>query len=180
MKKIMRNSPQRKIFVKSLSPTRTRGWIFFYGLTFPCALGRSGQKVLKREGDGATPMGSFCFEWALYRQDQISMPRTKLPIKPIKLRDGWCDASGDRNYNRQIQHPYPSSAEKLWRKDHLYDVVVVLSYNRRPRVQGCGSAIFMHLAHPDYPPTEGCIALKRSHLLFLLQKIDRRSRIKIG
>lgn len=103
-----------------------------------------------------------------------------LPVKPIKLQDGWCDKSGDRNYNREIQHPYPSSAEKLWRQDNLYDVVVVLSYNRLPRIQGRGSAIFMHIARPGYLPTEGCIGLKRSHLLFLLQKINRASLLTIG
>jgi len=91
-------------------------------------------------------------------------------VRPIAPDDGWCDAPGDRNYNRPVRHPYPASAERLWREDGLYDIVVVLSHNVRPRVRGAGSAVFMHLARPGYRPTEGCIALKREHLLRLLER----------
>ena len=89
-------------------------------------------------------------------------------MRAIRPRDGWCDAPADRNYNRPVRHPYPASAERLWRADGLYDVVVVLGYNDRPRVRGRGSAIFMHVARPGYAPTEGCIALARPHLLRVL------------
>ena len=88
----------------------------------------------------------------------------RLPARAIRPDDGWCDASADRNYNRPVRHPYSASAERLWRSDGLYDLVVVLAYNERPRVRGRGSAIFMHVARPGYAPTEGCIALARAHL----------------
>ncbi len=148
-------------------------------LVLPCALGRSGRATRKHEGDGATPSGIWRPELVLYRADRVQRPTTALPIRPINVDDGWCDAIGDRNYNRWVRHPYPASAERLWRADHLYDVVVVLNHNTRPRVQGAGSAIFMHLARPGYRPTEGCVALTRRHLLFVLARMGRGTRIVI-
>jgi L,D-peptidoglycan transpeptidase YkuD (ErfK/YbiS/YcfS/YnhG family) len=104
----------------------------------------------------------------LYRADRLLRPRTLLPSVRIRTDAGWCDASSDRNYNRPVHHPYPARAEHLWRQDGLYDVVVVLGYNDRPRVRGLGSAIFLHVAASAGAPTEGCIAVARSHLLRLL------------
>ena len=153
-----------------LSAAATRGVVRLGGLAFPCALGRSGRSVRKREGDGATPVGRWRLLRVLYRSDRGRRPSTRLPVRPIAPDDGWCDAPGDRNYNRPVRHPYPASAERLWREDGLYDIVVVLSHNVRPRVRGAGSAVFMHLARPGYRPTEGCIALTREHLLRLLER----------
>jgi L,D-peptidoglycan transpeptidase YkuD (ErfK/YbiS/YcfS/YnhG family) len=107
----------------------------------------------------------------LYRADRVQRPRTRLPVRRIGPRDGWCDAPGDRNYNRPVLHPYPVSAERLWRDDGLYDIVVVLDYNLRPRLRGRGSAVFMHVARPGYRPTEGCIALRQDHLRLLLARL---------
>jgi len=135
------------------------------------ALGRSGMKALKREGDGATPLGRFPIREVLYRTDRISRPRTGVPCRVIRKRDGWCDDPSDRNYNRPIKLPSRRSAEGMMRADELYDVVVVLGYNDRPRVRGRGSAIFMHLARPGYTPTEGCIALSRGDMLALLRHL---------
>ncbi|MFM7084391.1 MAG: L,D-transpeptidase [Hyphomicrobium sp.] len=149
------------------------------GLSFPCSLGRSGKKVFKREGDGATPIGFFSFEQVYYRRDHLFPPLTSLSLRPIRRKDGWCDTVGDRNYNRLIEHPYPCSAEALWRKDDLYDIIIVLSYNRCPRIKGRGSAIFMHIVRSGYLPTEGCIALKKSHLLLLLHKMGRKDLIVV-
>jgi L,D-peptidoglycan transpeptidase YkuD (ErfK/YbiS/YcfS/YnhG family) len=106
----------------------------------------------------------------LYRSDRGRRPLTPLPVRQIAPEDGWCDAPADPNYNRAVRHPYPGSAERLWRDDSIYDIVVVLGHNVRPRVRGAGSAVFMHLARPGYGPTEGCIALKREHLLQLLER----------
>jgi L,D-peptidoglycan transpeptidase YkuD (ErfK/YbiS/YcfS/YnhG family) len=155
--------------VTALAPGATRGIVKLGGRAFPCALGRSGRRAAKREGDGATPIGCWQLLRVLYRADRIRRPATGLPLRQIRASDGWCDAPADRNYNRPVQHPYPASAEHLWRADGLYDVVVVLSHNAQPRVRGAGSAIFMHVAQPGYRPTAGCIALKRVHLLGLLR-----------
>jgi L,D-peptidoglycan transpeptidase YkuD (ErfK/YbiS/YcfS/YnhG family) len=97
----------------------------------------------------------------------------------MRRLDGWCDAPGDRNYNRPVRHPYPASAERLWREDELYDVLVVLGHNQRPRLRGGGSAIFMHVARPGYLPTEGCIALERGHLLALLERLGPGAMVQV-
>jgi L,D-peptidoglycan transpeptidase YkuD (ErfK/YbiS/YcfS/YnhG family) len=165
--------------VTVLSPGATRGTLTFAGLRFPCALGRTGCRARKREGDGATPIGQWRMRAVLYRPDRMRRPRTSLPVRAIRRHDGWCDASADRNYNRQVRLPYPASAERLWREDGLYDLVVVLDYNDRPRSRGRGSAIFMHVARPGYAPTEGCIALARGHLLRLLERLHARTAIGV-
>ena len=149
-------------------------------MRFPCALGRAGCRVRKREGDGATPIGHWRLRAVLYRPDRVQRPRTHLPVRAIRPCDGWCDAPADRNYNRPVRHPYPASAERLWRADGLYDIVVVLDCNDRPRVRGRGSAIFMHVAKPGYAPTEGCIALARAHLLRLLERLGPRSAVAVS
>jgi L,D-peptidoglycan transpeptidase YkuD (ErfK/YbiS/YcfS/YnhG family) len=154
-----------------LSPGATRGVVKLGSLAFPCALGRTGRRAVKREGDGATPLGRWRLLQVLYRADHMRRPATGLPVRQIRPDDGWCDAPGDRNYNRPVRHPYPASAERLWRTDGLYDLVVVLSHNARPRARGAGSAIFMHVAAPGYGPTAGCIALKRGHLQRLLERL---------
>lgn len=146
---------------------------------FRCALGRSGVKTTKREGDGASPRGVYSVRELYYRADKLMRPRSALPLRRTHPEDGWCDAVGDRNYNRSVKHPYPSSAERLWRSDGLYDLILVLGYNDRPRIQGRGSAIFMHVARPGYGPTEGCVALKRRDLEKLLEVIGPRTRIVI-
>jgi L,D-peptidoglycan transpeptidase YkuD (ErfK/YbiS/YcfS/YnhG family) len=115
----------------------------------------------------------------LYRPDRMMRPRSGLPTRALRPDDGWCDAVGDRNYNRRVRHPYPASAERLWRSDHVYDAIVVLDYNTRPRVQGAGSAIFIHLARPQFQPTEGCIALARRDLLLLIARLGPHTRLSI-
>lgn len=175
----MRKKPRGQLFVKALSRGSTRGVVAMAGRTLPCALGRSGRKALKREGDGATPCGRFRLEGVYYRADRSPRPRTGLPVRPITRTDEWCDAVGDRNYNRPVRHPYPASAEAMWRSDGLYDVVVVLNYNLKPRLRGRGSAIFLHVARPGFSPTEGCIALRRPDLLRLLSVLGRGARVHI-
>ena len=145
------------------------------GMVVPCALGRAGSRVVKREGDGATPIGRWHVGEVFYRMDRLRRPRTQLPVRPLRRLDGWCDAVGDRNYNRPVRHPYAASAEKLWRSDSLYDLILTLNHNTRPRVQGHGSAIFLHVAGPGYPTTAGCIAIARLHLLRVLERLDRDS-----
>lgn len=169
-----------RVWVVGRSRGATEGRLRLGSLMLPCALGRSGRSAIKREGDGATPSGTWRPVLVLYRADRRPRPRTALPVRPLKADDGWCDAVGDRNYNRWIRHPYPASAERLWRQDALYDVIVVLDHNQRPRMQGAGSAIFMHLARPGYAPTEGCVALAPRHLLLVLGVAGRDTRVVIA
>lgn len=137
-----------------------------------CALGRSGVKpaAQKREGDGASPLGRWPLRRVLFRADRVEAPRTGLTFTPLAPDDGWCDAPGDPAYNRPVKLPYPASAETLWRDDPLYDLVVVLGHNDSPPVSPLGSCIFLHLARPDFAPTEGCVALAREDLAELLSK----------
>jgi L,D-peptidoglycan transpeptidase YkuD (ErfK/YbiS/YcfS/YnhG family) len=173
----LRRARRDTVVVAGRSPGAARGLVRLGGLVLPCALGRSGRRVRKREGDGATPVGCWRLTAVLYRPDRVRRPATGLPVRRLSPGDGWCDAPADRNYNRPVRHPYPASAERLWRVDGLYDVVVVLSHNAQPRVRGCGSAVFMHVARPGYAPTEGCIALRREHLLRLLQRLGRGAKV---
>jgi L,D-peptidoglycan transpeptidase YkuD (ErfK/YbiS/YcfS/YnhG family) len=123
----------------------------------------------KREGDGASPAGAWPIRRVLYRADRGPKPQTALPVAEIARDDGWCDAPGDPAYNRPVKLPYPASAEAMWREDGIYDVVVVLGHNDDPPAAGKGSAIFLHLNRPDYPPTQGCIAIARPDLDELLR-----------
>lgn len=145
-----------------------------------CALGWGGVSVQKREGDGATPAGAFVMRRVLYRPDREPPPQTRLPCLAIKPSDGWCDAPGDPAYNRPVHLPYPASAEELWRADHVYDLIVVLGYNDDPVVPGQGSAIFLHLATPDYGATAGCVALAHADLLAVLGAADAGSRVIVA
>jgi L,D-peptidoglycan transpeptidase YkuD (ErfK/YbiS/YcfS/YnhG family) len=146
----------------------TRGTLRYGAHCFACALGRSGRTRDKREGDGATPIGRLPMRRVLWRPDRLQRPVSRLPSRPISPDDGWCDAPDDPRYNQSVLHPYPSSAERLWLPEGLYDIIVVLGHNDAPVVPGAGSAIFLHVARDDYGPTAGCIALAREHLLALL------------
>ena len=134
----------------------------------------------KREGDGATPAGSFVLRRVLYRPDREAPPVTALASRPLDPADGWCDAPEDAAYNRPVRLPYRAHAETLWRDDELYDLVVVLGHNDAPVSAGRGSAIFLHLAAPDYRATEGCIALARADLVMVLAAADETSRVIIA
>jgi L,D-peptidoglycan transpeptidase YkuD (ErfK/YbiS/YcfS/YnhG family) len=114
-----------------------------------------------------------------YRADRVFRPVTQLPVRRLGPSDGWCDAPTDANYNRFVQHPYPASAERLWRTDGLYDVIVVLGHNERPRQRNGGSAIFLHVWKPARTPTAGCVAVDRSILLRLVSRLKPGSRLHI-
>ncbi len=149
------------------------------GRVLRAAIGPSGINALKREGDGATPRGAFALRRIVYRADRGPRPASPLPTRPIRVNDGWCEAPGDRNYNRPVPFPYSASAERLWRDDRLYDLVLVLGANDRPRKRGCGSAIFIHVARDGLAPTEGCIAFDKHDLRWLLAHISRHTRVLV-
>ncbi len=133
-----------------------------------CALGRTGVRADKREGDGATPGGAFALRRVLYRADRIPPPATALALQPLEANDGWCDDPADAAYNRMVRLPRDGHCERLWRDDGIYDVLVVLGHNDSPVRAGRGSAIFLHLARPDFRSTEGCVALAAADLLDVL------------
>jgi L,D-peptidoglycan transpeptidase YkuD (ErfK/YbiS/YcfS/YnhG family) len=163
-----------------LGEDHRRGLLVVGGLSVPCALGRSGIRHDKREGDGATPIGNWRLVSALYRADRMPRPTTRLPLRAIRRDDGWCDDPSDRRYNRQVRLPYAGRQERLWREDHLYDVVLVLDYNLAPALPGRGSAIFLHIATPDFRPTEGCVAIALDAMRKLLRQVAPDSILQIG
>jgi L,D-peptidoglycan transpeptidase YkuD (ErfK/YbiS/YcfS/YnhG family) len=156
------------------------GFATWNGRRMRCALGRGGVAQGKREGDGATPAGILPMRRALYRPDRETAPPTRLPLAPLAPDDGWCDAPDDPLYNCPVKLPYRASAEKLWRADRLYDLVVVLGWNDAPVAPGLGSAIFLHLAAPGFAPTEGCVALGRDDLLLVLSESSETSRVIVA
>ena len=144
-----------------------------------CAVGRSGISANKREGDGATPVGYFLAREVFYRADRMAKPPTKLPCRPLAEADGWCDDPADPRYNRAVTLPYAASHEELMRHDGLYDLVVVLGYNDDPVIAGLGSAIFLHVATPDFAPTEGCVALALADLQAVAADLRPGHKIRI-
>jgi L,D-peptidoglycan transpeptidase YkuD (ErfK/YbiS/YcfS/YnhG family) len=143
------------------------------------ALGRGGIKANKREGDGATPRGTFRLKRLWWRADRHARPRTLLPVQRIAADDGWCENPADRHYNRPIKVPTGSKADRLKRTDHLYDFIIELDHNTRPRIAGRGSAVFIHASRPGFAPTAGCVALELSALRRLLARFGPRTRIVV-
>ena len=155
------------------------GYLKYKNFKFPCALGKNGIKKKIKEGDNITPKGKFKLTKIYYRQDKIK--KIKSPIKKIKIKKnmGWCDDPKSNFYNQQIKLPTKSGHEKLYRNDNLYDLIVVLNYNIDPIIKNKGSAIFLHIAKKSYQKTKGCIALKREHLIEIISKIKKNTKIKI-
>jgi len=172
----IRKSPELGRIVLVPDPfDRRRGFLRAPGFTIRCAIGRSGLTGRKREGDGATPRGRLGLVSVFYRADRLPRPATRLTADAIRFDDGWCDDPASPCYNRWIRLPARPRHERLWRDDRIYDVVVVLDYNlARPR-HGAGSAIFLHLARPGYPPTEGCVAVSLADMRRLLSRAGRGS-----
>ncbi|HVX91641.1 MAG TPA: L,D-transpeptidase family protein [Xanthobacteraceae bacterium] len=162
------------IRVRSRPGDRTRGWLLAGPLRIEVALGRGGIRADKREGDGATPRGRFRPLRVWWRAERGLRPRTRLPVRRIGPHDGWCEDPADRRYNRPVRLS-AADGDRLWRDDHLYDLVIEIDHNTRPRTINRGSAVFIHVARPGLRPTAGCIALAAPRLRWLLGRLDRRS-----
>ena len=144
------------------------GLLRLQGFAWRASIGRGGIRADKREGDGATPVGRLPLRRIFYRADRCTAPRSPVPVEPLAPNDGWCDAPTDPRYNQRVLLPYEARHETLWRDDHLYDIIGVLGWNDAPAERGRGSAIFLHLAAPDWRPTDGCIALAEPDLRAIL------------
>ncbi|MDE3038044.1 MAG: L,D-transpeptidase family protein [Pseudomonadota bacterium] len=155
--------------------------LVFRAKTCRCAVGKGGFSANKKEGDGCTPLGVYRLRECWYRADRTPKPETGLPLRIIHKNDGWCDDPKSPVYNRHVTLPPAGgvSAERLWHDDHVYDLIVPIGYNDAPAVPGRGSAIFLHVATPDYAPTEGCVALAENDLLALLVHVHTGSSIEI-
>ena len=156
---------------------RTQAWLVAGPRAIRAALGRAGIKAGKREGDGATPAGEFRPVRLWWRADRLPRPRTLLPVRRIAPHDAWCEDPGDRRYNRPFRRSANEPGDRLRRADGLYDLIVEIDHNTRPRVAGHGSAVFIHVARPGFAPTAGCVALSRSDLRWLVNRLSRKTRI---
>ena len=168
-----------RLLVRSLPGQRARGTIVAGGSVIPCALGPAGIVRRKREGDGATPAGSFRFSQVLVRSDRLARPSTALRVRPLRIDDGWCDDVGSSLYNCPVRRPFAGSHEALWRADSLYDCIAVIDYNTARTRKGRGSAIFLHVAAEGFSPTAGCIAVRPADLMRLLRRIGPATRLVI-
>jgi L,D-peptidoglycan transpeptidase YkuD (ErfK/YbiS/YcfS/YnhG family) len=157
-----------------------RGWLTGGGLAIPVALGRGGIRANKREGDGATPRGTFRPRQLWWRADRHVRPQTRLRTRPISPEDAWCEDPSDRHYNQPLRFGPDRGGDRLTRGDHLYDFIVEIDHNTRPRIAGRGSAVFLHLARENHGPTAGCVSMTRSAMLQLLRRLSPRTRIVIG
>jgi L,D-peptidoglycan transpeptidase YkuD (ErfK/YbiS/YcfS/YnhG family) len=156
-----------------------RGWLIAGSVALPVALGRTGIRADKREGDGATPRGQFRLVRLWWRAEHGPRPRTYLPVRKIRATDAWCEDPADPRYNRPIRLVPGREGDRLARTDHLYDLIIELDHNTRPRIAGRGSAVFIHLAKHGFSPTAGCVALAPGALRRLVGRVGPRTRIGI-
>jgi L,D-peptidoglycan transpeptidase YkuD (ErfK/YbiS/YcfS/YnhG family) len=167
------------IRVRTRPGTRTRGILNTGPLQIPVSLGRGGIRADKREGDGGTPRGTFRLVRLWWRADRHSRPATHLPLRAIGPSDAWIEDPADRRYNRHVSRKPDEAGDRLKRDDHLYDFIIELDHNTRPRIAGRGSAVFIHAARAGFAPTAGCVGLELKTLKRLLARLGRRTRIEI-
>jgi L,D-peptidoglycan transpeptidase YkuD (ErfK/YbiS/YcfS/YnhG family) len=158
---------------------RSHGVLIAGRLIIPVVLGRSGIRANKREGDGATPRGLFRLRRLWWRADRSPRPLTLLSTIRIDRRVAWCEDPGDRRYNRPFRRSASEPGDRLWREDQLYDVIIEIDHNTRPRIANRGSAVFLHVARPDCSPTAGCVAFAATDLRRLLGRLGPKTRILI-
>ena len=157
---------------------KNKDTLIYDNFQFKCSIGKNGLKKNKLEGDNSTPKGTFSLGLVYYRADRVAKPETKLKTVKIRKQMGWCDDPNNIYYNKEIKLNKKIKAEKLYRKDRIYDIVIVINYNTQRIIKNKGSAIFIHVTN-NYKPTKGCIALSLNDLEILLKIIKRNSKIKI-
>jgi L,D-peptidoglycan transpeptidase YkuD (ErfK/YbiS/YcfS/YnhG family) len=179
-RKIPGDRPLRFVRIRAAAGDRSRGWLTAGGQTIKVALGRGGIQANKREGDGGTPRGTFRPRRLWWRADRHSKPSTFLPVRAIRPEDAWCEDVSSRHYNQPLRLAAKHGGDRLTRDDHLYDFIIEIDHNTRPRIAGRGSAVFLHLARKDFSPTAGCVSMTEATMLRLLKRLGPKTRIVIG
>lgn len=146
----------------------------FLGRRFACSLGRAGTTSTKREGDGATPLGSHRIMGALYRADRLVAPLRARAIGPSDL---WSDDPADPGYNHPTRAPHRFGHERLRRADPLYDLVLITDWNYPKATPGNGSAIFVHIWRRPRHATAGCVAFRKADLLWIAARLKPQTRM---
>lgn len=155
------------------------GYLIFKNYKFRCSVGKNNIKNKKKEGDGITPRGIFRLTKIFYRRDKIKNIISKINKIKITKKMGWCDDPRSKSYNKLIRLPSKFSHEKLYRKDNIYNLIIVLDYNMNPVIKNKGSAIFIHIAKKNYKNTNGCLGLKKEDLIKLIKIVKKNQKIKI-
>jgi len=145
-----------------------------------CSIGKSGITHFKKEGDLATPKGTFKLGLLYYRKDRNKSLESKIKKRVIKKSMGWCNDSRSKKYNKEISFPFKYGAEKLYRKDKIYDLFINIKYNFSPAIKEKGSAIFLHITDSKYKPTKGCVAIAKKDFLKILPLINNKTKISIS
>ena len=154
-------------------------YLYYLNYKIKCAIGKNGITKNKREGDLKTPRGIFKLKKVLYRRDRIKFFKSTLKKNYIKKNIGWCDDPSSKYYNREIKFPCNYSAEKLWRKDNIYDLIIIINYNCKPVIKNKGSAIFLHICKKNYEPTQGCVAINKKDMMNLIVNIRNNTKLII-
>ncbi len=158
---------------------RNKKTLVYDDFEFKCVIGLNGSTWNKIEGDKKTPKGIYSLGPLFYRSDRIKKPITKLKLIKIKKDMGWCDDIRSKKYNKLIKIHNKIRFEKMWRKNHIYDLLIPIKYNSNKIIKNKGSAIFIHLTK-NYKKTLGCIALKENDFLILLKLIKKNTKIQIN
>ena len=153
-------------------------YLTFNNYKAKCSIGKRGIGVKKKEGDLITPKGKYKIKYILYRKDRVKL-RSKIKKIEIKKEMGWCDDPNSKKYNKLIKLPSPYKYEKLYKKENIYDIIIVLNYNMNPTVKNKGSAIFIHVAKKNYKKTEGCVAIKKTHILQIIKDLNKNTKVLI-
>ena len=177
---------QKNWLVKKLNK---KFFLKFSNKFFECQIGVDGLKSVakKVEGDKTTPIGKWYLETLYYRTDRVFIPKLKkkniLKINRITKHCAWCDDIRSHYYNKYMKinsfRSLNTTYERLWRKDNVYDIIIVTSHNVKPIIKNKGSAIFIHCSFSDNRNTGGCIALKKKDLIFLIKNLRHKTFIKI-
>ena len=152
--------------------------LLYKGYKIKCCIGKMGVNSIKNEGDLTSPKGKFNLGLLYYRKDRINYLKCKIKKRIIRKNMGWCNDSRSKKYNREINFPFKYGAEKLFRKDKIYDIFINIKYNFYPVVKKKGSAIFFHLTN-NLKPTLGCIAIKKKDFLKIIPMISKNTKIII-
>lgn len=174
-----RDQPLPVIRIHASAGNPSRGWLVAGVHSIPVALGRGGIRANKFEGDGGTPRGTFQPVRVWWRADRHCRPLTHLPLRRIRPEDAWSEDPTDRHYNRAVRLDRNQGGDRLMRDDHLYDFIIEIDHNTKPRIARRGSAVFLHLARKNFSPTAGCVGMTKNAMLRLLSRIGPTTRIVI-
>ena len=167
------------VVVRPAPGRKSRAIVSIGAITVQAAIGRSGRTVMKREGDGATPITSMKLISGFRRGERNGRLVTSLSLRRIRADMLWCDQPGNANYNRLVRAPFGAGHEEMRRSDGLYDICLVMDWNISSRARNRGSAIFFHLIRPGYEPTAGCVAVSLGDMRRLLPHLRKGTIVRV-